>query len=528
MKGGISLSILTILKTLFYKDRQDFIKGAYIQFLDREPTQEEMGRDLQQLDGGESVKTSFIQQLIETEEARELFEKPIQRLSKSNLTIGNIIRTFYTSNVVYFVRSVYKELLGYEFHNKPDLNAVKSLTVGMVSRTRFISSIIEISSKRILQQQPSSSHNSSSHNSFQGYYASSWDWASEKKSNQIIPLYNEEDILLKYPKGIDPSFDWNDILLFKKIPQPFVSSIDQGRFWGMGGGVVFTSDGKIVADVSQETDLFQETFRYSFFANKTLPSSTVYNGTIGVLRGKYDVNYFHWMFDVIARIDLLRKTEIPIDKYITNVAFPFQDELLTFLGIPREKRIQTNIQLNITSQRLLAPSYTGSSLGLIPKWACDFLRKELLVNIEKIPGYERIYISRLNANHRKIENHEEIMDALSAHGFRQIILEKEPVWRKIQIFNSAQFIVAPHGAGLTNLVFCEPGTKVIELFNPNWMLPCYWMISNYVGLDYYYLRGVGGELSNPVDVKKIRGNMRIDSNHLHQILGMAFNGGTNN
>ncbi|HBI04860.1 MAG TPA: hypothetical protein DDY49_12625, partial [Paenibacillaceae bacterium] len=324
------------------------------------------------------------------------------------------------------------------------------------------------------------------------------------------------------------SFDWNDILLFKKIPQPFVSSIDQGRFWGMGGGVVFTSDGKIVADVSQETDLFQETFRYSFFANKTLPSSTVYNGTIGVLRGKYDVNYFHWMFDVIARIDLLRKTEIPIDKYITNVAFPFQDELLTFLGIPREKRIQTNIQLNITSQRLLAPSYTGSSLGLIPKWACDFLRKELLVNIEKIPGYERIYISRLNANHRKIENHEEIMDALSAHGFRQIILEKEPVWRKIQIFNSAQFIVAPHGAGLTNLVFCEPGTKVIELFNPNWMLPCYWMISNYVGLDYYYLRGVGGELSNPVDVKKIRGNMRIDSNHLHQILGMAFNGGTNN
>src|SRR5690606_36018619 len=127
------------------------------------------------------------------------------------------------------------------------------------------------------------------------------------------------------------------------------------------------------------------------------------------------------------------------------------------------------------------------------KWACDFLRQELLVNTEKIPGYERIYISRMNANHRKLENHDEVLRVLTAYGFRQVILEKEPVRRKIQIFNSAKIIVAPHGAGLTNLVFCEPGTKVIELFNPNWMLPCYWMISNHMDLDYYYLRGIGGE-----------------------------------
>lgn len=514
------MSILSILKTLFNKENKDFIKEAYIQLLNREPDQVEMQRDVQQMDGGKPKKVAFIGQLLGTEEAKKLLETPIQMLSNTNLTIANIIRTFYTSNVVFFVRSVYKEILGYELHSSPDLNAVKSLTLGFLSRTEFIANIIDRSANMIQHTTPPQSITS-----FQGYYASSWDWASEMESNEIIPLYNEEELAKNEPKGIDPSFEWKSILMVKKTPRPFVVSISQGQFWGINGGAVFTPEGKIVADVSQEMDLFQETFPYSFFANKTIPSSYKYSETVGIIRARYDINYFHWMFDVIARIDLLRKTEIPIDKYITNVAFPFQDELLTFLGIPREKRIQTNIQLNITSQRLLAPSYTGSSLGVIPKWACDFLRKELLVNTAKIPGYERIYISRLNANHRKVENHDEVMRVLTAHGFREVILEKEPIRRKIQIFNSAKIIVAPHGAGLTNLVFCEQGTKVIELFNPNWMLPCYWMISNHTGLDYYYLRGIGGEESNPVDIKNIRRDMTIDLEQLQKILSMAINGG---
>ena len=31
-----------------------------------------------------------------------------------------------------------------------------------------------------------------------------------------------------------------------------------------------------------------------------------------------------------------------------------------------------------------------------------------------------------------------------------------------QIFGRALMVVAPHGAGLSNLIFCQPGTYVIE------------------------------------------------------------------
>ncbi|NET60866.1 MAG: glycosyltransferase family 61 protein, partial [Symploca sp. SIO2E6] len=53
----------------------------------------------------------------------------------------------------------------------------------------------------------------------------------------------------------------------------------------------------------------------------------------------------------------------------------------------------------------------------------------------------------------------------------------------------AQVVVAPHGSGLTNTVFCSPGTKVIEIFSPNYVYHCYWLLSNLVGLEYYYLLG---------------------------------------
>ena len=38
---------------------------------------------------------------------------------------------------------------------------------------------------------------------------------------------------------------------------------------------------------------------------------------------------------------------------------------------------------------------------------------------------------------------------------------------QIKIFNEAKIIIGSHGAGLTNLIFCEPSTKVIEIGNPN-------------------------------------------------------------
>jgi hypothetical protein len=45
--------------------------------------------------------------------------------------------------------------------------------------------------------------------------------------------------------------------------------------------------------------------------------------------------------------------------------------------------------------------------------------------------------------------------------------------------------IAPHGAGLANLMFCRPGTRILQLYSPNYVNPMFWYMSNQVGLNYY-------------------------------------------
>jgi capsular polysaccharide biosynthesis protein len=55
------------------------------------------------------------------------------------------------------------------------------------------------------------------------------------------------------------------------------------------------------------------------------------------------------------------------------------------------------------------------------------------------------------------------------------------------LFNSAKLIVASHGGGLTNLVFCSPGTKVLEFFPDNYVNHLFYDICNKRQLEYAYI-----------------------------------------
>jgi capsular polysaccharide biosynthesis protein len=67
-------------------------------------------------------------------------------------------------------------------------------------------------------------------------------------------------------------------------------------------------------------------------------------------------------------------------------------------------------------------------------------------------------------------------------------------------------VVAPHGAGLANIVFCQRGTQVVEFFNRAYVNGCYWRLATVQGLDYRPIVSAGAgslelELSaNPLDI----------------------------
>lgn len=359
-----------------------------------------------------------------------------------------------------------------------------------------------------------------------GFYQTTKDWIDRFEGDtSYIEVHPSQKICRNEPLTLEhQNIHWK----FRKSlnhesPSTFVAEVPTGRVLGENGYVI-TPDDRLLADVSIEhRRTIQE---HSLFTQWRLPPVDRINGTGAVLSTQGTDVYFHWMFDVLPRLELIRRSGRninDIDKFIfSSVGKPFQVETLATLGIPQAKIITNRTESHIQAEMLILPSWTGTP-GQMPSWVCDFLRKSFLVNGSDHNGERspRIYISRAHATHRRIRNETEVMEVLDRFGFQPVTLESLTVAEQALLFSTAEAVVAPHGAGLSNLVFCNPGTKVIEFFSPNYVEIHYWALSNQVGLDYYYLIGEGKNPPESRDPHWIWDDILINIDFLSEIIKMT-------
>jgi tetratricopeptide (TPR) repeat protein len=299
----------------------------------------------------------------------------------------------------------------------------------------------------------------------------------------------------------------------------FVAVLPNGRAWAdVVTTAVITSDNKLVADISMGCAELVIT-------SDKLPPAEHVDGNVAFLSARWGgAAYFHWMFDVITRFDLLQRSGLIeiIDKFVVNASdSSYQAETLEILGIPQDKLLESRCNLHITADKLIVPSISYDGSGAVSKWKCEFLKQRFLNEQQPLnTDYsERIYISRQQASYRQIVNDKEVLQYLEKFGFRSVKLETMSVPEQAACLAAAKIVVAPHGGGLTNLVFCSPGTKVIEIFSPLYVPHCYWMISNLCGLEHYYL--IGDLVDDGTPTKPLHKDIRLDLNSLEKLLTIA-------
>lgn len=337
------------------------------------------------------------------------------------------------------------------------------------------------------------------------FYETTLNWAISQNlvNTNYHQIYPENLIDLTPPftpeKNIHFSFRFGDKI---ELPASFVAIVPNGHYWlnqAQDKSAVITSDNQLLGDISPEFPVLSpghpdnHPSKHSIFSLNKLPPIEKLNGTVAILAGLLNDTYFHWMFDILPRLELLHQSGIEIteiEKYLVSTRLPFQQETLNLFGIPTTKILETHKYPHIQAKKLLVPSFP-STIAWMPKWVCDFLRTKFLPQTTnaKTEKIERLYISRKDTANRRIINEDEIIDLLSKFGFQSIVLESMSVIEQATLLSNAKIVVSPHGGGLTNIVFCHPGTKVIEIFSPNYVYPCYWLVSNLINLEYYYLLG---------------------------------------
>jgi hypothetical protein len=75
----------------------------------------------------------------------------------------------------------------------------------------------------------------------------------------------------------------------------------------------------------------------------------------------------------------------------------------------------------------------------------------------------RVYISR--AGRRSILNEQELIALLKTYDFQIIDDVPRSVAEQIALYQQAEFIIGPHGASMTNILWCQPDTHLFELFS---------------------------------------------------------------
>ena len=79
-----------------------------------------------------------------------------------------------------------------------------------------------------------------------------------------------------------------------------------------------------------------------------------------------------------------------------------------------------------------------------------------LENPNQTSGKERREISCINKIEERLKN-------LYGTKIRSVVLEEIPFRMQVFYFNQAKFIICAHGACLSNLFFCKPGCKIMEV-----------------------------------------------------------------
>ena len=193
------------------------------------------------------------------------------------------------------------------------------------------------------------------------------------------------------------------------------------------------------------------------------------------------IGYYHELIESLLRVWLARKVFGDIRILVPARRPKYIDEMLTLIGIAKDQILYSDCPVRVKAG-ILIPRWSDCGENL-KEDVCEF--RDYLVS--RLPdgcnGAAKLYISRVKSR-RSLPGEHEIEKVLADKGFKVAYFEEMSFVEQLKAVRSANIIVSPHGAGLSNIIVAKPGTKVVEIMTQGWANSCYGHLASSLGLDY--------------------------------------------
>jgi capsular polysaccharide biosynthesis protein len=214
-------------------------------------------------------------------------------------------------------------------------------------------------------------------------------------------------------------------------------------------------------------------------------------------------NYYHWLCECIFRAWMVQekkdKMVLLLPDYYEKSDFimgplePFGFKNIYFIPVGKSVIVRN---LCLPQIKAKVDSYDYKMVGQVRRFLLEYLKtnKKTDLNLG-----DKIYISRKRASRKRVYNEDEIEPILIKHGFTIINNEDYTFWEQVAIYSQARYLVSIHGSGLTNMLFMQDRSHILELRkrvtnDRDWYSPAFWYLAEAIGFKYYQ------QLCEPTDV----------------------------
>ncbi len=260
---------------------------------------------------------------------------------------------------------------------------------------------------------------------------------------------------------------------------------------------------------------------YKFFLKFIFPKFNFSKKRFILISDEWTSNYYHWHIIALVRLLILKEQGLLENSLLflpkKYRRYQFALPSLEKIGVKKNQIVFLPRKSNIKVDELAyCMAYQQNPL------AFNELRRVLTSNIKnKSDLGDKVYISRQGQVLRFVENEEEVVALLQKYGFKKIIMEHLDYEEQIAICSKIKYLVSPHGAGLTNIIFMPENSMILEMATKPYAekpVTDYYKLADMLNIKYYYQECAIGPKSPVqdfhqgslvVDLEKLEENLKL-------------------
>jgi capsular polysaccharide biosynthesis protein len=256
---------------------------------------------------------------------------------------------------------------------------------------------------------------------------------------------------------------------------------------------VISGKGSIVEESCVTKVVYKKYQKPSFLLKYFFPIFSFSKKPHILITDEWSKNYCHWLWEALSKLSELKKefkdavlvlpkSYLKIDFVMKSLAaFGFDEKNIK--TIPKRSRLKVKNLFFIPCINISTKGYYDFlKFSKVSQIVISHYREKLKTNYGA-----RIYISRSDPKKntaRKVANEKELTNMLAKYGFKTVYMENFSFLEQVSIMHFSNFIIAPHGAGITNVVFAQKNCNLIELINKKWGKSCFAEMCERANINY--------------------------------------------